>query len=230
MENESNVVNGGISSKYCDIEYRPSEDNSNRELNKRCSLLLVDLDDIDSELNNNRLNNKRILKTIRSFFDAIAECESPEEYKNLRKFFDMIANVGDTGKKFVNNFKNYLNPNAKMDVLTWILKDEIQRLENEEEKYQESKKESISKKFDNFIKKYSSFCDELDNYQRKGHYNDYEIESFLAMFIRLRNELKQYEKEISSNTYTKYRNEISNIIDNLKCILDSLNNIRNMQL
>lgn len=113
MEQVSKIIDGGIESKYLDIDYRPSEYKRNFNLNLNCSSLLLYMALADITRKEEEINNLQEV-----FLEALVECKTEEEINNFSKFMEEMAKVGGYAVQFYNNNINLINQNGIIEAKT----------------------------------------------------------------------------------------------------------------
>ena len=94
----------GLESEYFDVEYRPSTDKSNVDLNNACSSLLTYLAMADAFMNEEAIT---ILQE--KFLNTLTLCNNEGEIENFAEFLEMIANMGGYASIFYSNNISLLN-------------------------------------------------------------------------------------------------------------------------
>ena len=130
----SSRIDGGIQSAYFDIQYRPSEDKSNFKLNLNCSSLLTYMALADITRKEEQIN-----KLQEKFLEALSECKTEEEIRNLSRFIREVSKTGGYAVKFYNNNVTLINKSGVIDA------------KKELEVRQEEKKRPVSSRIDGGI-------------------------------------------------------------------------------
>ena len=94
----SSRIEGGIESAYFGVKYRPSEDRSNFGLNLNCSSLLTYMALADITRKEKQINNLQ-----EKFLEALSECKTEEEIRNLSRFISEVSKIGGYAVQFYNN-------------------------------------------------------------------------------------------------------------------------------
>ena len=98
MNQVSRKIEGGIESAYFGVKYRPSEDKSNFGLNLNCSSLLTYMALADITRKEEQINNLQ-----EKFLEALSECKTEEEIRNLSRFIREVSKIGGYAVQFYNN-------------------------------------------------------------------------------------------------------------------------------
>lgn len=109
MDQVSQIIDDGIKSEYLSINYRPSMDKSNFNLNLNCSSLLLAMALADITRKEEQINSLK-----EKFIEALSECKTEEEIKNFAKFMEEMAKVGGYAKEFYSSNISLLNQNGVM--------------------------------------------------------------------------------------------------------------------
>jgi len=176
MDQVSRRIEGGIESSYFDINYLPSIDHSNSKLNLNCSSLLTYMALADITRGEKQINNLR-----RQFLEALSECKTEEEIKNLAIFLETAAKIGGYAVQFYN------------DNITLINKSGVINAKKELETIKAEKKKAVSRRIEGGIE--SAYFDV--NYRLKGGLESIDIAcSSLLTFMALADITRQ-EKQIN---------------------------------
>ena len=130
----SSRIDGGIQSAYFDIQYRPSEDKSNFKLNLNCSSLLTYMALADITRKEEQINNLQ-----EKFLEALSECKTDEEIRNLSRFIREVSRTGGYAVQFCNNNITLINKGGVIDA------------KKELEERKEEKKKPVSSRIDGGI-------------------------------------------------------------------------------
>ena len=134
MEQVSKRIEGGIESQYFDIQYRPSIDHSNFKLNLNCSSLLTYMALADITRKEEQINNLQ-----EKFLEALSECKTDEEIRNLSRFIREVSRTGGYAVQFCNNNITLINKGGVIDA------------KKELEERKEEKKKPVSSRIDGGI-------------------------------------------------------------------------------
>ena len=113
MNQVSGITDGKFYSAYFSVKYRPSEDGSNKDLNKKCVTLLANI--IRTDINRSQRN---VVNLQKSFLEAFNECKTQEEKQNFAKFLYELAKVGGYAAEFYKNNISLVTGEAKIDNVT----------------------------------------------------------------------------------------------------------------
>ena len=110
--------NKGIESKYLDIVYRPSTNNSNYNLNKSCDIFINTLAYADL-----KRDRKRVKQVIEKFYEVLTKCNNINEITNFDKLLKKLYRQGGYASIFYESADKMLNKEGK--TLAEKLLDEI---------------------------------------------------------------------------------------------------------
>lgn len=110
--------NKGIESKYLEIKYRPSPNNSNYDLNKSCDTFLNTLAYADL-----KRDRKRVKQVIEKFYEVLVKCNNINEIINFDKLLKKTYKQGGYAAIFYESADKMLNKEGK--TLAEKLLDEI---------------------------------------------------------------------------------------------------------
>ena len=104
MEQVSKKIEGGIQSAYYDLNYMPSEDKNNSDLNRKCSSLIVvmGIADATREL-------RHIESLVKVFCEVLLMCKTEEEINKFDLFMNKLADIGGYAKGFYKEVKVMIN-------------------------------------------------------------------------------------------------------------------------
>ena len=126
MEKVSKFLSEGVvESAYYDVEYRPSQDSSNFDLNLACSNILGSL-----ALADITRCEQQIKDVHDDFLKALSYCKTDEEIENLSTFLKIVSEVGGYASTFY------------LDVITLVNRENV---EAAKKNLQEEKEKPVSK-------------------------------------------------------------------------------------
>ena len=100
--------NKGIDSKYLEIKYRPSPNNSNYDLNKSCDIFLNTLAYADY-----KRDRKRVKQVIEKFYEVLKKCNNINEINNFDKLLKKTYRQGGYAAIFYESADKMLNKEGK---------------------------------------------------------------------------------------------------------------------
>lgn len=215
MDSVSKKIEGGIQSKYFSFEYRPSEDRSNQDLNRKCGSLIVSMaiSDITGK-------KEHVEKVAKEFCEALTMCETEDELNHFDLFMSKLADIGGEARLFYDTFKDMINKNGKIDAQKYL-----QRLELKNQNKKGNLENKDSNKVTNFEKVYMNLNNEYEKFRRNPMVNSSNISLLIEMYQRLNSSLNEIKGMIDNETYMKYFIQISDRINNLRSISSLLDDL-----
>lgn len=209
MNQVSRKIDGGIQSEYLNMHYRPSEDKSNKELNRKCGDITLHMAIADITRKNDHIDN-----VIQSFCEAFLMCKNDEEVKNFASFMNKLSDIGGIATVFNEEVSTIIKENDKKAAQEIL--NIIKNRKGKENiiKYQE--KDMNLNKVIEFKKIYMNLNNEFNKFINKQMISDREIELLIEMYQRLYDNLLRIKNSIEIEEFDKYQKDINNKIYKLK--------------
>ena len=154
MEKVSKKIDGGISSAYFDLDYLPSTDRSNTNLNSKCAALIIDMAIADATR-----EEKHIMTLMATFSEALCMCKTQEEIDNFSIFMGKLAAIGGLAKGFSYSMKDMMNEEGKIEA------QKIIDYRNNQIKEKKGQRQNNSNELRNFEQSYANLNNEYQKHQ-----------------------------------------------------------------
>jgi len=209
MGQVSRKIEGGIQSAYYDLDYKPSEDRSNSDLNRKCSSLIVAMGIADATR-----ESRHIESLMKVFCETLLMCKTQEELSNFDLFMNKLADIGGLAKGFYSEVKVMINQQGKT-----AAQNIVQNIDKEKRDETSGKDSSKLREFEQI---YAQLNNELNKFRSKPMVNDRDLNLLLEMYQKLSNYLHRLKGTIDDGIFSQYDGQINNVIHNLNSMAGSL--------
>jgi len=209
MSQVSRKIEGGIQSEYLSMHYRPSEDKSNNELNRKCGDLTLHMAIADITRKNEHIDN-----IIQDFCEAFLMCKNEEEIKNFKTFMNKLSDLGGIATVFNSEASEIITQNDKKTAEEIL--NQVKERKEKNNKIKSQSKENNLNVINEFKRIYMNLNNEYNKFISKPMISDREIELLIEMYQKLYDNLMRIKDSIDKEEFDIYQKNINNNINKLK--------------
>lgn len=206
----SKLVEGGISSAYFDVRYRPYGGMENMDF--ACSSLLTYMALADITRKEEQINNLML-----KFCEILLMCKTQKDFSRLNSFMNITASVGGYAMEFNNKVKNLINQNGRNKAQEYI-------------KNAEKKKKANSDSLEDFKETLTRLSIWLAELKESSVKDDEEVTYLLRKYNELQSDLYNFDGTIDKEFISQCDEQIETAITYLKGLYISLDEIKSSSI